>query len=359
MSGSLSLEAIADLVGGRLVGDGSCVVTGIAPVDEAEPDSLAFLAGRRYVRYAGASRCAAFLVADELAPDLPDGASAVVVTDPYPALRALQHHFYPEPAWTAGVHPTAVLGHGVLIDDNVEIGPYAVVGDGVRIGAGSRIGAHCVLGAGTTVGDGTRLHPHVVTYEATTIGREVIVHAGARLGVDGFGYTFVDGRHAKMPQVGRCVIEDGVEIGANTTVDRGSLGDTRIGAGSKLDNLVHVAHNVRIGALSLLAAMVGISGSSRLGKGVVVGGQAGIGNQASVGDGARVAGQSGVIGDVPAGETVSGYPARPHREDLRKHAHVSRIPKILERLATLERAVVPGGHRSDPDEASSDGDADR
>lgn len=339
MSGSLSLGAIADLVGGRLVGDGARVVTGIAPVDEAESDALAFLAGRRYVRYAAESRCAAFLVSDDLATDLPDGAAAVVVSDPYPALRVLQQHFFPEAEWAPGVHPTAVLGRGVELGEGVEVGPYAVLGDRVRIGAGCRIGAHCVLGEGSTVGDGSRLHPHVVTYEGTDIGRDVIVHSGARLGVDGFGYTFVDGRHAKMPQVGRCVIEDGVEIGANSTIDRGSLGHTRIGAGSKLDNLVHVAHNVRIGALSLLAAMVGISGSSRLGKGVVVGGQAGIGNQAGVGDGARVAAQSGVMGDVPPGETVSGYPARPHREDLKRHANARRIPKILERLGAVEREV--------------------
>ena len=214
------------------------------------------------------------------------------------------------------------------------------------------------IGSGTVVGDRSRLHPHVVAYDGTVIGRDVIIHSGARLGVDGFGYTWVDGHHAKMPQVGQCVIEDGVEIGANVTVDRGSLGDTRIGAGSKVDNLVHIAHNVRIGARSLLAALVGISGSTRVGKGVVMGGQSGIGNQASVGDGVTIGARSAVIGDVPAGTTVSGYPARPHREDLKRHANVSRIPKIHERLRKVERDVGRLSTQSSSGSASS-GEDDR
>jgi UDP-3-O-[3-hydroxymyristoyl] glucosamine N-acyltransferase len=358
MSGSLSLEAIADLVGGRLVGDGSVVVTGIAPVDEAGPGHLAFLAARRYVRHAATTDGAGFLVSEELESELPSGASAVVVSDAYPSLRTLLQHFFPEPEWTPGVHPTAVLGRGVELGEGVEIGPYAVLQDNVRVGDGCRIGAHCVLGPGTVVGAHTRLHPHVVAYAQTLIGRDVIVHSGARLGVDGFGYTYLDGRHAKMPQVGRCLIEDGVEIGANTTIDRGSLGDTRIGAGVKIDNLVHVAHNVRIGALSLLAALVGIAGSTRIGKGVWLGGQAGVGNQLEIGDGARVAVQSGVMGDVPPGETVSGYPARPHREDLKKHANMRRIPKIITRLRSLEAKVAEFSEGESGTAASSAEDAD-
>jgi UDP-3-O-[3-hydroxymyristoyl] glucosamine N-acyltransferase len=340
MSGSLSLEAIADLVGGRLVGNGAIAVTGIAPVDEAGPDELAFLAGRKYVRHVDTSACAAFLVAEELEEDLPEAVSAVVVSEPYPALRALQHHFFPVAEWAPGVHPTAVLGSGVELGSGVAIGPYAVLGEDVHVGAGCRIGAHCVLGPRTRIGEGSRLHPQVVTYAGTTIGRDVIIHSGTRLGVDGFGYTFVDGHHAKMPQVGQCVIEDGVEIGANATVDRGSLGHTRIGAGSKVDNLVHIAHNVRVGALSLMAALVGVSGSSRLGTGVVLGGQSGVGNQAEIGDGATIAGRGGVMSDVPAGETFSGFPARPHAEAMKGHANVRRIPKLVTRLRKLEREVA-------------------
>jgi UDP-3-O-[3-hydroxymyristoyl] glucosamine N-acyltransferase len=185
----------------------------------------------------------------------------------------------------------------------------------------------------------------VVTYAGTRIGRAVIVHSGTCLGVDGFGYTLVDGEHAKMPQVGRCVIEDGVEIGANTAIDRGSLGDTRVGAGSKIDNLVHLAHNVRIGARSLLAAMVGIAGSTRIGEGVWLGGQVGVRNQVEIGDGVRVAVQAGVSKDIPAGETVSGSPARSHRDALRRDASVGRIPSISKRLAAVEKEIQRLGGR--------------
>jgi len=339
MGGPLSLEAIADLVGGRLVGDGGLTIEGVSPVDEAEEARIGFVAAPRYVRYVADSRAGAFLVSSELEEALPEGAPRVVVDEAYPALRALLEHFHSEPGWHPEIHATAVIGRGVELGAGVEIGPYAVLEDEVRVGDGCRIGAHCVIGRETTIGARTRLHPHVVTYHETVIGTDVIVHSGARLGADGFGYTFVDGRHAKMPQVGRCVIEDGVEIGANTTIDRGSLGDTRVGAGTKIDNLVHLAHNVRIGALSLLAAMVGVAGSTRIGKGVWLGGQVGVRNQIEIGDGARVAVQGGVTRDVPAGETVSGYPARPHREALQREASVSRIPKLVERIRKLEKDV--------------------
>lgn len=339
MAGPLSLEAIADLVGGRLVGEGALIIDGVAPVDEAEPSRIGFLAARRYVKYAADSQAGAFLVSTELETALPDAASRIVVEDAYPALRALLEHFHPEPGWHPTIHPTAVLGREVELGAGVDVGPYAVLESGVRVGDGCRIGAHCVIGQGTTIGARTRLHPHVVTYHDTVIGADVVVHSGTRLGADGFGYTFMDGRHAKIPQVGRCVIEDGVEIGANAAIDRGSLGDTRVGTGTKIDNLVHLAHNVRIGAMSLVAAMVGVAGSTRIGKGVWLGGQAGVRNQVEIGDGARVAVQAGVTRDVPAGETVSGFPARPHREALVKEANVGRIPRLLERIRRLEADV--------------------
>jgi UDP-3-O-[3-hydroxymyristoyl] glucosamine N-acyltransferase len=185
----------------------------------------------------------------------------------------------------------------------------------------------------------------VVVYPASVIGADVILHSGARIGSDGFGYTFVDGAHLKMPQVGRAVIEDGVEIGANTTVDRGSLGDTLVGAGSKIDNLVHIAHNVRIGALSLLAALSGVAGSSRLGKRTWLGGKAGVINQIEVGDDARVAVGSLVTRNVAPGDTVSGSPARPHREELRRQASLGRLAQLTERVERLEAEIE---RRSDP-----------
>lgn len=340
-SGSpLTLDDVAERVDGRVVGDGSVEVGGIAPVDEAGPDRMGFLAARGYVRYAADSDAAAFLVSGELDDALPEGAARVVVEDAYPAMRTLLRHFHPPRPWAPSVHRTAVLGPGVELGEGVEIGPYAVVEDGVIIGDGTRVGAHCVLGRGSSVGRETRLHPHVVLYEDTVVGDRVTVHSGARLGPDGFGYTVVDGEHAKIPQVGRCVVEDDVEIGANTTIDRGSLGDTRIGRGSKLDNLVHIAHNVRVGARSLFAAMVGIAGSTRIGEGVFMGGQAGAINAIEIGDGARITAQTGVIGDLEAGGTYTGYPARPHREAMKSYGQLSKLPELRKRVKRLEREVA-------------------
>jgi UDP-3-O-[3-hydroxymyristoyl] glucosamine N-acyltransferase len=340
MAGPLSLEAIADLVGGRLVGGGTGLIEGIRPIGEGGPGEIEFLAGRRYVEYLGDSAPAGYLVSADLEEQLPSHAPRVVVQEAHFALRLLLGHFFPEQAWLPGVHPTVVLGEGVVVGDGVALGPYVVIGAGSRIGARTRIDAHCVLGPNTTVGEGCHLHPQVVTYANTEIGDAVVLHSGVRLGVDGFGYVFTEGQHAKVPQVGRVVIESGVEIGGNATIDRGSIGDTRIGAGSKLDNLVHVGHNVRIGALSLAAALVGLAGSGRIGKGVVFGGQAGMGPHIEVGDGAVVAGKAGVTRDVAAGETVSGYPARPHREQLRQDARVSRIAKLQARVVELEKTLA-------------------
>lgn len=336
---TLTLERVAKLVGGRVDGDATLTIAGVAPVDEADPDQLAFLALRRYVRHAESSGARAFLVSEELRSAVPDGRSCVVAPDPYAALRVLLQAFFVEEGVVPGVHPTAVLGRGVRLGASVGIGPYAVLEDGVIVGDESSVGAHCVIGRLSRIGNRTRLHPHVVVYHGSVIGSDVVLHAGVRVGSDGFGYRMVDGAHLKMPQVGRAVIEDGVEIGANTTIDRGSLGDTIVGAGSKIDNLVMIAHNVKIGALSLLAAMVGIAGSTRLGKRTWVGGQAGVINQLQIGDDARIAVATKVFGDVPAGETVSGHPARPHREELRRQALLGRLPKLVERVDRLEREI--------------------
>jgi UDP-3-O-[3-hydroxymyristoyl] glucosamine N-acyltransferase len=348
---ALTLREVSELVGGRRVGPPDARVEGVAPLDEAGPADMAFLGLKRYVRFVGGSRAGSFLVAAELEAALPTDAPRVVVANAYVALRTLLARLHPEPQRLPAVHPTAVLGRDVRLGEGVTIEPYAVLGDRVSIGAGTRIGAHCVLGEDTSVGSACAIHPHVVTYGGTVIGDGVILHAGVRVGCDGFGYTTVDGVHLKMPQIGRAVIGDAVEVGANSTIDRGSLGDTVVGDHVKIDNLVQVAHNVRVGAGSLLAALVGIAGSTRIGRGVWFGGRASAINHLEIGDGARVTFGSTLTRDVPAGETVTGYPARPHREELRRQAELARVPGLAERVRRLEEAVqggLPGGRDASP-----------
>ena len=348
---TLSLAEIASLCGGRLVGPPGLTLRGLAPLDEAGPDQLGFLALRRYVGLVGASRAGAYLVSAELAEQLPPGAPRVVVDEPYPALRTVLERFSPRVEQSPFIHPTVVLGRGARLGHGVRIDAYAVIGADVTVGDRTVIGAHCVVGAGSSIGSRTRLHPHVVAYEGAVIGSDVVLHAGVRIGSDGFGYTTVDGEHLKMPQVGRAVVEDGVEIGANTTVDRGSLGDTVVGRDVKIDNLVQIAHNVRVGAGTLIAALVGIAGSTRIGRRAWLGGRASAVNHLDIGDGARVTFGSTVTRDVDPGDTVSGYPARPHREHLRAQALVGRLPKLLERVERLEAALGSGGHPGPPSPA--------
>jgi UDP-3-O-[3-hydroxymyristoyl] glucosamine N-acyltransferase len=210
-----------------------------------------------------------------------------------------------------------------------------VIGDGAVIGDGVRIGSHAVVGAGVRIGARSRLFPHVTIYSGGELGERVVLHSGVRIASDGFGYVFTGTEHSKIPHVGRCIIGNDVEIGANTTIDRGSIDDTVIGAGTKIDNLVQIGHNVRVGKLCLIMAQVGIAGSTQIGDGCVLAGQAGIGGHITIGSGARIAGQSGVFGNVPPGENWSGYPARPHRESLRATAALFRLAGMMNRIEKL------------------------
>ncbi len=341
-------SAIAALLGSRLEGGEDPEITGVAPLDRAGPQDLSFLANPRYLPYVARARAGVILVADSLADRVPGLPARIVVGDVHGSLAQLLPVLYPEEsAPEPGVHPTAVVADDVALGAGASIGPYAVVGAGVRIGERARIGAHAVIGARCELGADVVLHPHVTLYPGVRIGDRSILHSGVRVGVDGFGYAQAEGMSRKIPQVGGCVIGADVEIGANSTIDRGSIGATEIGDGVKIDNLVHVGHNVRIGEHSIIVAQVGIAGSTSVGRRVTLGGQAGIPGHLHIGDGATIAAQAGVFGDVPAGAVYSGYPARPHREALRAQAALFRLPEILKRMRVLERAVLG---RDVPDE---------
>ena len=333
----MTLSQAARATGGRVEGSGRTAFGRIAPVHDAGPGDLALLADRRYagrLRDCGASA----VLVSEAASGVRGGPSdRLVVPDAHQALVDLLPLLHPPgPAdWvvhaTAAVHPSARLLGRAAID------AHAVVGAGAEVGSDVRIGAGCVVGEGARIGEGSLLHPQVTLYPGTVLGARVIVHAGARIGADGFGYVSTNGAHAKVPQVGGCTIEDDVEIGANCTIDRGSIGHTRVGEGSKLDNLVHIGHNVDVGRRVLIVAQVGVSGSTRIGDGAVIGGQAGLVGHLRIGEGARIGAQAGVISDVEAGAAVSGYPARDHRSYLKAMARLMQLPALARRVARLER----------------------
>lgn len=310
---------IAKLVGGEFDGATDPEITGVAPLDRATASELSFVAHPKYVAYLAASGAGAVLATESLMPRGSTTLPRIVVDDVHRALAEVLSHLHPEPSIAPGVHETAVIGANVQLGADVRIGAYCVIGD------------DCVIGAGTF------LYPQVTLYSNVRLGQRCIVHSGARIGSDGFGYTFIDGQHRKVPQVGGVIVGNDVEIGANTCIDRGSVGPTEIGNGVKIDNLVHIAHNVRIGDLSIVVAQVGISGSTTVGKGVTLAGQAGLQGHITVGDGAVIGGQAGVISDVPAGGVYSGYPARPHKEAMRAYAALAKLPELLKRFRKFER----------------------
>jgi UDP-3-O-[3-hydroxymyristoyl] glucosamine N-acyltransferase len=339
----LKASEIAQLVNGEYEGGTDPDLTGVAPLDRAGPCDLSFLANGRYLSYLDRARAGAVLMTGELSEKAGTALPRIIVRDVHRALAALLPRLYPRATTPAGIHPTAILSDGVKLGDDVRIDAYAVLESGARVGDRARIGAHVSVGAGCEVGEDAVLHAHVTLYPGVTVGARSVLHSGVRAGVDGFGYVFADGRHNKIPQVGTCVIGADVEIGANCTIDRGSVGATEIGDGVKIDNLVHIGHNVRVGENSIIVAQVGIAGSAVIGRGVTLAGQAGVQGHMHIGDGATIGGQAGVLGDVPAGGVYSGYPARPHRESLRAQASLFRLPELLKRLRDLERAVTQRG----------------
>ncbi len=251
------------------------------------------------------------------------------------AMLAVLPLFHRTPTRATGVHPTASVSPDAVLGADVTIDAFAVIGPGVVLGDRVWIGAHAVVGDGCVVGTDSRLFPQSTCYPYCELGERVVLHAGARVGREGFGWVPRDGSAHRIPHVGRCVLGNDVEIGANSCVDRGSIDDTIIGAGTKVDSLVQIAHNVRIGRACMIASQVGIAGSTRVEDGVQLGGQVGLAGHLEIGAGTTIAAQAGVVGNVPAGEVWSGYPARPHREQMRASAALHRVTAILRPLERL------------------------
>ena len=331
----LTARQIADLSGGELVGNDEIVVAGVAPLDRAGPDDLSFLAAARYLPNFHDSRAGVVLIAPDFQNEEPGPRTRIVVRSPHRALARVLPALVPwaAPAW--GIHPRASIGRGARWLGRIAVGEAACIGHDAQFGAGCVIGPHAVIGDGARLGNDCRIGTHAVVESGVVLGHRVVLNAGARVGTPGFGYVGGESGHDRIPDVGACVLEDDVEIGANTTVDRGGMGDTVIGAGTKIDNLVQVAHNVRVGRRCLIMAQVGLAGSTVIEDDVILAGQAGLAGHLTVGQGARVAAQSGVIGDIPSGATVSGYPARSHRDVLRQAAALKRLSPLVHRLEEL------------------------
>ncbi len=337
---------LAERLQGRVVGDANVVLTGFAPADTARPGDLTFAENEKFLARAETSAATAVLVAT----DLPSAKTLIRVANARIAFARVLPLFFPEPVFPPGVHPTAVVAASASIPATAHIGPYVVVGERVRFGERVVVEAGVCLGADCQIGDDTRLFPRVTLYPGCQVGRRVRLHAGAVIGSDGYGYVFDNGLHRKVPQVGNVILQDDVEIGANVAIDRGALGSTVVGRGTKIDNLVQIGHNVVLGEHCLLVAQVGIAGSTRVGNLVTMAGQAGVAGHLKIGDRAVVAAQSGVMNDIPAGETWFGAPARRATQMKRLLLATEKLPDLLKRVAELERqsAADPAGGGETP-----------
>ncbi len=329
-------------MGGEVVGDGAAEITGVASIQEARPGELTFASNPRYDRFIAETAAAAVIIeAGRADVTRPDGVSLLLCEDPYRAFAAAMTLFAPEgDAVAPGVHESAVVAASVEVGSGVAIGANVVIMDGSTLGDGATIHPGVFVGGSVDIGRDTVLYPNVTVRNGSVLGERVIVHPGTVIGSDGFGFARSDDCHRKVPQIGNVVIEDDVEIGANVCIDRATLGSTRICRGSKIDNLVQIAHNVVIGEGSLIIAQVGVSGSTRVGKGVVLAGQAGIAGHIEIGDGAMVGAQAGVTKSVPAGQRVSGYPAREHSAAKRLYAFTENLPKLTSSVRELERRLA-------------------
>ena len=342
MSRGKTVAELAEIARGDLLrGDGSVMVARVAPTDAATSDAITFVSNPKYLPYLENTEAAAVLIAPEVMNgiSLPERLAVILTPSPYAAFARVAQALLERMPQPEGVHPSAVIDPTAVIEPNVSIGPFVFVGPAASIGAGAVLYAGVHVEAGASIGAGTILYNHVVVRHNCRIGSQCILHPGVVVGSDGFGFAQDGGEHVKITQVGDVQIDDWVEIGANSCIDRGALGSTRIGEGTKIDNLVQIGHNVQIGPRCLLVAQSGIAGSSKLGSSVILAAQAGVVGHVEIGDEARILGQSGVMRSVEPGESMMGSPAVPQKEHFRTLVHLGKLDSLFKRMKKLERLL--------------------
>lgn len=331
-----TLREIAALVEGEVLGPGDLIIDGVTNIEDAGPTDITF-AVPPHLDKAAASKAAAVIIPGEVAT-YPK--PAIRVANPRVAFTKVLELFTPPPAVERGIHPTAVVGRNVRLGANIAIMACAVIADDAVIGDNTVIYPHCYIGRGVTVGSDSIIYPNVTINADCRLGSRVIIQSGAVIGSDGFGFVTVGGRHHKVPQVGNVIIEDDVEIGANAAIDRATTGSTLVRRGTKVDNLVHLAHNVVVGENCFLVAFTGIAGSTKIGNNVTFAGQSGAVGHITIGDNCIFAGRAGAASDVPANSFYAGFPARPHKEWLRAEAGMRKMPGLLKKVQAMEARLA-------------------
>jgi UDP-3-O-[3-hydroxymyristoyl] glucosamine N-acyltransferase len=333
----IALRELAGIIGGEVAGDGSVMISGVSGIREARAGTITFLANPRYESFLETTAASAVIAG----PGTGHPTKPLVITDnPYLAFIKAVEFFVPSTGQgPPSVHPTAIVAPSARLGLGVTIGPHCVIEEGVRVGDGTSVLAGCYVGRHSTLGTSCLVYPNVTIREEITVGDRVTIHSGAVIGSDGFGFVREGEVYRKVPQIGDVVIEDDVEIGANVTIDRATTGTTLVGRGTKIDNLVQIAHNVVIGENCILVAQVGVGGSTELGRGVTLAGQSGLVGHIEIGEGAVVAAQAGVTKSVPAGMTVSGYPAREHGQANKILASLQKLPELMKKVTDLGQRV--------------------